>query len=167
MIGVSVVADEYVAFEPSIQTHSGLLQLHQFLSAFRPEFGATVQNMPYEDSLEREDYYDFALTSPPYFDTERYADEDTQSFMRYRTFSSWDKNFFTPLIHKTMRQLKPSCTFVLNVGSRKWPLNQCIERECDGLYSVRKLGNLLSGSGGLGKDGEGEMFYAITKPEFF
>ena len=87
MIGASVIVDTYVACEPSERTFKGLLSLSEFLSAFRPEFGTEIVNTPYEDSDEKECFYDFALTSPPYFDTERYADEPTQSWKRYGSFA--------------------------------------------------------------------------------
>ena len=44
------------------------------------------------------------FTSPPYFDVEKYSDEDTQSYKRYTTIDSWNENF----LHKTIGKLIPT-----------------------------------------------------------
>ena len=50
------------------------------------------------------DYFDTIFTSPPYFDVEKYSDEDTQSYKRYKTIDSWNKNF----LHETLRLIIPT-----------------------------------------------------------
>tara|TARA_B100000287_G_scaffold342266_1_gene328957 strand:- start:285 stop:764 length:480 start_codon:yes stop_codon:yes gene_type:complete len=50
------------------------------------------------------DYFDTIFTSPPYFDVEKYSDEDTQSYKRYTTIDSWNKNF----LHETLRLIIPT-----------------------------------------------------------
>ena len=56
------------------------------------------------DYKKYENYFDTIFTSPPYFDVEKYSDEDTQSYKRYKTIDSWNKNF----LHETLRLIIPT-----------------------------------------------------------
>lgn len=54
-----------------------------------------------------QDEYDVVFTSPPYFDTEIYSSEPTQSCNRFPTYERWVTNFFDPLITHSLRILRP------------------------------------------------------------
>lgn len=163
MIGVSVVANNYDCYEPCGMTYNGLVNLFNFIHNLDNSFNANIYNKPFEDALLQNNYYDFAMTSPPYYDTEIYSDEDSNSLNRYNSFDNWCTGFYIPMIEKTMHALKNGGVFVLNIGSRNYPLNDILLSNFGDKYSIEKRGNYLSGSGGLGKEGEGEMFYAIRK----
>jgi tRNA G10 N-methylase Trm11 len=163
MIGASVVCNNYTCFDPSTKTYNGLIKLYKWLKGFNDNFNADINKLPFEDSKLEKESFDFALTSPPYYNTEKYSDEETNSLNRYKTFDEWTNGFYIPLIKKTMRALKHNCTFVLNIGSRKYPLNQILINNFSSIYEISKLHGKLSASNGLGKKGEGETFYAIKK----
>lgn len=163
MIGASIISNNYTCYEPSTKTVSGLLRLYDFIKSMNNDFVANIHNIPFEDSCLEEDWYDFALTSPPYYDTEIYSDEEINSLNAYKTFDQWCNYFYLPLINKTMKALKTDGKFMLNIGSRKYPLNKVLMDNFSTIYGIKKCGNYLSGSGGLGKEGEGEMFYLIIK----
>jgi hypothetical protein len=163
MIGISVVANRYDCFEPCGKTYEGLVKLSAFITGLDDKFIGYVYNLPFEESLLEPEYYDFALTSPPYYDTEIYSNEATNSLNKYKTFDDWCDGFYYPLVTKTMKALKPKGVFVLNIGSRNYPLNERLIEKFGDIYSIEKRGNYLSGNAGLGRDGEGEMFYAIRK----
>ena len=55
------------------------------------------------------DSFDFAFTSPPYFDYEDY----TPSNPKYK---DWFLQFYTPLFKQTCRVLKPSAFFAIHIG---------------------------------------------------
>jgi len=164
MIGLSVVVNSYTAYEPSTLTHSGLLKLLEFIKKAQPEFKANLFNSCYEDITLREDIFDFAITSPPYYDTEEYSDEETNSLNRYKTFDQWVQYFYLPMISKTIKAIKPGCTFALNIGSRMYPLNQLLRDNFGDDHEITVDGKKFSGnSSGLNKKGEGETFYFIKK----
>jgi hypothetical protein len=172
MLGFSVVVDNYTAFEPSTRTHSGLLKLEKFIQRYNETFRADVECLPFEDGANslRENSFDFAMTSPPYFDTEHYAPgEASNSFRRYPTFDDWAVGFYVPLIDGTLRALKPGATFVLNIGSRNYPLEETARSICEGRYQIKKIKSGLSKGYGtkesFQKGTRGEVFLAITKPE--
>jgi len=74
---------------------------------------------------------DFAFTSPPYFNRERYGDEGTgQSWDNYSTYDDWRDNFLKPTLVNIYNNLKNDRYVVWNIadikiGSDKWyPLEQ-------------------------------------------
>jgi len=163
MIGISVVSNHYDCFEPETRTFSGLENLLSFIKTMNNSFCAKIHNIPFEEALLEDNSYDFAITSPPYYDTEEYSEENTNSLNRYNTFEKWRDLFYLPLIEKTMKALKPNKIFILNIGSRVYPLNDILIRNFKEKHEIRKMDKSLSGSAGLGKSGEGETFYAIKK----
>ena len=164
MLGVSTISNYYEAYEPSTLTVTGLRQLAKFIRQFRPQFDAVIHHGCFEDAEIDNDKYDFAITSPPYYDTEEYSSEDTNSMNRYANFHKWVNQFYIPLIANTMRALKPGCTFVLSIGSRRYPLNSILIDTFGGQYHIRQgKGKGLSGLSGMGKSGEGEVLYLVTK----
>ena len=63
-----------------------------------------------------------------------------------------------------MDSLKNGCTFVLNIGSRKYPLNQVLIDNFSDKYEIKIGKEKLQGKSGLKvSDKEGETFYHITK----
>lgn len=59
---------------------------------------------------------DFAFTSPPYFATEHYADDDAQSWKRYATGEEWRSGFLGPLMRLQAAALKDGATAVVNIA---------------------------------------------------
>ena len=114
----------YVGFDPATQTAEGWEKMVEFLKQSATTSTAENFCIPFEDSILEPESFDFALTSPPYYDTEKYAPGDaTQSHNRYTTFESWVEGFYRPFLLKTMAALKPGAYFVLNVGNRQFPLS--------------------------------------------
>ncbi len=162
MLGFSAVCDRYTACEPSRRTAAGLRELLTFIQSFRSSFHATLHELPFEDAPLTPHTFDFAMTSPPYYDTEHYAPgEKANSFNRYPTFDAWCAGFYAPLIHRTMAALKPGAAFVLNIGSRLYPLNDRLFSIAEGRYLVERQKGKLSAANGFGKTGEGETFYEV------
>lgn len=179
MAGCSVVVDHYTCCEPSTRTAEGLKNLALFLNGARGgEFTARVFCQPYEDSDEEPDSYDLALTSPPYYDSEIYSDEETNSLNRYGTFEEWCEGFYLPLIDKTLRQLKSGAPFVFNIGDRRWPLTERMKQHAEQQgYRWRLVRGDIVNSSGFGRDEKqnplsvnnkapnnaGEKFFELTK----
>ena len=158
MIGAAAIGAFYHGFEPSTRTHVGLLKLGAFLKSFENGFDFIVENQPFEDAVLTKTY-DIALTSPPYYDTEQYApNESTQAAVRYATFEEFCAGFYLPMVRTAVSHSKNG--MVLNIGSRKYPLRAVIEKEFGS--SCKLMNSRLTNSNGLGKSGEGEVFLHIT-----
>lgn len=108
---------EYVCCDPSEKTYRGLQQIaKQFESdEKRVEINCSCQ----EDYPIKANHFDLVFTSPPYFDCEKYSDEPTQSYVRYRTYAEWQDGFLKPLIQKAYIALKPNAYFILNIANTK------------------------------------------------
>jgi len=78
-----------------------------------------IYNLPSEDLdwKKYENTFDFYFTSPPYFETERYAKEhsSTQSWHRYQSFDSWKNDFFFPVNEKVFSALKDNAYMMINI----------------------------------------------------
>lgn len=85
------------------------------------EKAVTLNCSPFEKQPLQDGYFDFALTSPPYFDTEKYLGGE-QSRETNGSYESWRDNFYRVLIQKVFDALKHNAYFCLQVGSQRYPL---------------------------------------------
>ena len=159
MIGCASIQNSYyTACEPSTKTYNGLIKLSNWLSTLQPSFSANVQCIPYED-FDTDKYFDIALTSPPYFNTEHYSDESTNSLNRYDNFDLWVSSFYEPLIVNTIARLKDDAVFILNIGDRQYPLSDNLFNICNKYgFICERIRDYLSGNGP-----NKEKFYCISK----
>ena len=67
----------------------------------------------------KENHYDLSFSSPPYFNTEEYDYEETQSFVRYPQQEVWRDNFLKVVIENNYKALKDNGYFVINVANVK------------------------------------------------
>jgi len=78
-----------------------------------------IWNLPSEDVDWKyyENTFDFYFTSPPYYETERYAinNSETQSWKRYATFDNWKKDFFFPVNESVWKTLKDKAYMMINI----------------------------------------------------
>jgi len=156
MIGAASVGAYYEAWEPATKTYKGLLQLGKWLKRFETGFEFCVHPEPFEDA-EAKDRFDLAYTSPPYYDTERYSEEPSNSFNRYPTFEEWLEGFYLPMVRKAVKTSRQG--LIINIGTRRYDLKTPLEKR----YRVREIPSGLSGAGGLGRKRKGkESFFHVT-----
>ena len=70
---------------------------------------------------------DLCFTSPPYFDTEKYSDEETQSFKKYPTKEEWINGFLYKTIENCYNGLKGNKYMLINIANT--PKYKFIEEE--------------------------------------
>lgn len=87
---------------------------------------------PFEKFEVRKEYYNMALTSPPYFDVEKY--EGGEQSRHYGNYEKWKANFYSVLIKKVYDALKKDGVFCLQVGNQSYPL------ETDGIKLAKEIG---------------------------
>jgi len=114
-------ASLYVGVDPSEEAHRGVERIAEAFLPYCPDSKAEFILSPFEDADLGGRIFDFALTSPPYFDVEQYHGEG-QAHVRYPKYDKWVKGFYRPLIEKTYAALKDGGVFALNVGSQSYPL---------------------------------------------
>jgi hypothetical protein len=111
----------YTGFDPSPEAHKGLAQMGKDFLPYCKGKQSDLHCVPFEDSKLPKAHFDFALTSPPYFDVEKYTGKES-SHVRYKSFDVWNQRFYRLLIEKTFVALKPGGTFALQVGNQTYPL---------------------------------------------
>jgi len=162
LIGVSTVAGRYIGVDPSRLSCDGLSRLAAFLRPLSPRFTSHVDCVPFED-WRSDELFDLAVTSPPYYDTEHYSDDPTDSARRYSTFEEWDAKFFRVLFANTLSHVKPDGVFICNVGDRQYPLSQRLKHHCNALGATVTPTDVwkMSGRGGLRHASGVERFFEI------
>jgi hypothetical protein len=112
----------YYGTDPSTKTFMGLQELEKFLSRQRNSYQyCLLLNRGSEDQIpptgETWPPIDFCFTSPPYFNTEKYAREDTQSFLRYPYQDTWARNFLGGTFRNCASILKPGGHVAVNIAN--------------------------------------------------
>jgi len=78
--------------------------------------GTIVQSV--SEEYQPEDI-DLAFSSPPYFNLEKYSDEDTQCMVRYKTLDEWFDGYVAPTIQQIHRGLNREGLFATNIADYK------------------------------------------------
>ena len=95
---------EYVGCEPNLKTYDNLLKFGSFLSQHTTgKFFITPQGS--EDFIYRENYFDIAFSSPPFFDYEHYSDDPGQSIVKYPNYDEWLIKFWKKAISNCFKSL--------------------------------------------------------------
>ena len=108
--------EHYIGTDPASDTMRGLRQLaHDF--AHLTQTRVTLLQQGSEDYRPEPESLDLCFTSPPYFDTETYALELTQSYVAHNSVEAWNEHFLRATIRNSHRGLKPDAMLVLNVAN--------------------------------------------------
>ena len=116
---------KYIGTEPSSNTFEGLQKIKKDFyyltkSVELHKLGSEVFE-PKRESL------DLCFTSPPYFDTEKYSDEETQSYKKYPNKDKWVNGFLQKTIENCYNGLKGNKYMLINIANT--PKYKFIEEE--------------------------------------
>ena len=105
----------YIGTEPSSKTYDGLLKI-------KDDFGylgkkVEIHKLGSEVFQPDKESLDLCFTSPPYFDTEKYSDEETQSFKKYPTKDEWVNGFLRKTIENCYSGLKSNKYMLINIAN--------------------------------------------------
>ena len=106
---------DYLGFDPNTKLIPG----HEaVISMFGDPSRHRVIYKPFEDATPEEigTGYDVVLTSPPYFTTEIYSEDPTQSVSRYPDYVAWMNRFLFPSLQKAWNALKPDGYLALHLS---------------------------------------------------
>ena len=109
-------AESYVGVDPNSKLHEPYGQINSFCNTGKR---AEMICSPAEDMDLGDKTFDFVFTSPPYFDIERYSQEDTQSWKRYPEVNSWVKGFLFPTLEKCWGHLSEGGRILVNIADKK------------------------------------------------
>mgnify|MGYP003985125177 FL=1 len=97
-------AKHYIGTEPSSKTFDGLLKIKEDFSYLNKKI--EIHKLGSEVFRPKQETLDLCFTSPPYFDTEKYSDEGTQSYIKFPSSDEWLDGF----LRKTIENCYYCCT---------------------------------------------------------
>ncbi len=104
----------YIGTDPNTTTMKGL---KEFVKTFGNKSNTyELLTIGSEEYKPKKNSLDFAFTSPPYFDTEKYSNEKTQSYLKYSNINTWKEKFLRKTIDNVYLGLKDNKFMVLNVA---------------------------------------------------
>ena len=106
----------YIGTEPDEATHKGLLSMSRNLGN---ETEIEIHKMGSEDFKPPALSIDLCFTSPPYYNTEKYSDSMTQSYMKYPEKQKWLIGFLMKTISNCVYGLKDGGYLIMNIASVK------------------------------------------------
>jgi hypothetical protein len=109
---------EYVGCEPNLKTYSNLQKFGSFLSE-RTKGSFFVVDKGSEEYLHKENYFDIAFSSPPFFDYEIYSQDPGQSIVKYPVYEDWLINFWRKTIANCYSYLIPGGHFGVCISLNK------------------------------------------------
>lgn len=104
---------KYIGTDPSTATMDGLLRIKKELGGLSPTM-IDLHKLGSEDFIPDEPV-DFCFTSPPYFDTEKYSLEETQSYIKYPDADSWLNVFIKRTTKNCLKCLRPGGILAFNI----------------------------------------------------
>jgi hypothetical protein len=126
---------KYIATEPSTKTYEGLRKLGE---DFGKENKWEIYPVGSEDFLPIANSLDLCFTSPPYFNQEKYADEPTQSYIKYPTREEWIEGFLIKTFENCHWGLKDDGLMIINIADVIG--RNSIKLEEDTIKSAEKAG---------------------------
>jgi hypothetical protein len=128
---------KYIGTDPSTNTYNGLLEMKNDFAHTDKEI--ELYCLGSEVFRPNEGSVDLCFTSPPYFDTERYSDEETQSYIKFPTKDEWVSGFLYSTIENCKYALKDNGYLIINIANVK----SCDELESSTVRIAEELGFTL------------------------
>jgi SAM-dependent methyltransferase len=107
----------YIGVDPSEKTFEGLQRMRTELNTKGKKIHLFKTGS--EEFIPPSNTIDLCFTSPPYFDHEKYAVEDSQSYKKFTTSLEWLNNFLRVTLQNCHQGLKESGHLILNVANTK------------------------------------------------
>jgi len=105
----------YTGVEPNTKTFLGLTDLKNDFKYIGKNIN--LINLGSESYKPQKNSLDLCFTSPPYYDTEKYSEEDTQSYKKFNTINNWLSGFLNETIKNCFYGLKKGGFLVFNISN--------------------------------------------------
>ena len=106
----------YIGIDPNTETIRYLNYLNNCIEEAVGIKGEIIQTVSEENQPNN---IDLAFSSPPYFNLEKYSDEETQCMVRYRTLDEWFSGYAEPTIKNIYNSLNKDGIFATNIADYK------------------------------------------------
>jgi len=131
MLGAHLAQVQYTCTEPCSDTFQGLCQMNELL-----RLNSEILQVGSEEYRPEPNSLDFCFTSPPYFNTEQYSLETTQSWVKFPQPEDFREGFLRPTLEHCYYGLKKGGFLALNIANvRTYP-----QLEVDTVSVAQSLG---------------------------
>ncbi len=110
----SPIVKKYIGCEPSTQTYEGLCNMEKLAGNLIVE----LHKIGSED-FELKEKVDLIFTSPPYFNTEIYSKEETQSCNKFPEYRDWLDGYLYTTLKKVPDALKTGGHIIINIANTR------------------------------------------------
>jgi len=117
LLGAIAADVNYIGTDPCTKTFEGLQQIKEDWAGLNRTI--ELHKLGSEDFRPDKNSIDLCFTSPPYYDWEKYSDEETQSYIKYPTKEEWIEGFLRETIENCYYGLKNGGTLIMNVANTK------------------------------------------------
>ena len=119
MSGALLSGNNYCGFDPNRTLFKQLVAYRKFLSendVIEPSRRCGLYNHGSEiHRPELDGLFDVSFTSPPYFNLEKYSDDDSESTKNYNNYQAWVDYFVIPTVTNTYMYLKVGGYAMINI----------------------------------------------------
>lgn len=105
---------KYIGTEPSTKTYDGLIKMKSDFEYLGRDI--EIHKLGSEEFIPEKESLDLCFTSPPYFDTEKYSEEDTQSYIKFPTKDKWLNEFLRSTFENCWNGLKTGGYMLINIA---------------------------------------------------
>jgi len=105
---------KYIGLDPSSETFSGLEKIKEDFGYLNKEI--ELHKCGSETFISKEKV-DLCFTSPPYFNTEHYSLEETQSYIKFPTKELWLNGFLKATLDNCYISIKDSGYLIININN--------------------------------------------------
>jgi len=115
-IGSSNFKYKYIGVEPNTETVNYLNYLNDIIDEATGVRGTIIQSV---SEQYQPDDIDLAFSSPPYFNLEKYSNEETQCMVQFKTEDEWFEGYVAPTMENIKRGLNNDGIFATNIADYK------------------------------------------------
>ena len=135
----------YIGIDPNDKVYNQYYKQAELYSALTTPKKCVFINKPAEEVSLESEIVDTVFTSPPYFNTEKYSVDATQSYIRYTNDDMWLTKFMYPTLNMCWKALKPNGYLIINISDVKTgnkvhkicdAMNYYIKNELQGVYET-------------------------------
>lgn len=106
----------YIGTDPNTETYQNLLALGDKIEKVtKKENSFTVYDQGSEDLTLPKGSVDFIFSCPPFFALEKYSEESSQSYNKYKKYDDWLEQYVRPTIKNCFDMLKDNGLFGVDI----------------------------------------------------
>lgn len=107
---------KYIGIDPNKKVYDSYFKQIEFYNKFVNGKFVELYNSPAEDVILDSEIVDTVFTSPPYFNREKYSDDENQSYKKYNKIDKWLEGFLYPTLNMSCNALKYGGYMIINIS---------------------------------------------------